>query len=178
MLLDLSRIRGASEHLDRTYEPEALALKDDEFRLVAPVHLLADVHKDARKVRVTGRVTTTLESACSRCLDAFPVPVDAKFDLLYLPAGEGAAGESVEEGHEIRDEDAGLSFYRDDTIDLGEIMREQCYLALPMKPLCRDECRGLCPVCGINRNREHCTCQANWQDPRLDALRKWRDERA
>jgi uncharacterized protein len=54
-------------------------------------------------------------------------------------------------------------------------MREQFYLALPMKPLCRDECRGLCPVCGINRNRETCDCQSAWVDPRLDALRSLKD---
>ena len=56
-------------------------------------------------------------------------------------------------------------------IDLGEVMREQFYLALPMKPLCREDCQGLCPVCGINRNRETCTCQAEWVDPRLEAVR-------
>ena len=53
-------------------------------------------------------------------------------------------------------------------------MREQFYLALPMKPLCREDCRGLCPVCGINRNRETCSCQATWVDPRLEALKSFK----
>jgi uncharacterized protein len=73
---------------------------------------------------------------------------------------------------EVTDADVGVSFYKDDHIDLGETMREQFYLALPMKPLCREDCAGLCPICGINRNREQCQCQAEWVDPRLEPLRK------
>ena len=67
--------------------------------------------------------------------------------------------------------DAGVSFYKDDTIDLGELMRDEFYLALPMKPLCRPDCKGLCPMCGVNWNRETCTCKAEWTDPRLDSLK-------
>jgi uncharacterized protein len=54
-------------------------------------------------------------------------------------------------------------------------MREQFYLALPMKPLCRPDCQGLCPVCGKNRNVETCACQSEWVDPRMEALRRLRD---
>ena len=78
--------------------------------------------------------------------------------------------------HEVKDDDLNVSFYKDDQIDLGEVMREQFYLALPMKPLCREDCRGLCPVCGVNRNRESCTCQAEWVDPRMDALRRFKSQ--
>jgi uncharacterized protein len=117
-------------------------------------------------------VTTTLELDCSRCLEAFTVPIDAKFDVLFLPAGANTGdGEQ-----EVAEEDLGVSFYKDDTIDLGEVLREQFYLALPMKPLCREDCRGLCPVCGRNRNRETCDCQTEWVDPRLDALRQLKKE--
>ena len=73
---------------------------------------------------------------------------------------------------EVADDDLGVSFYKDETLDLGEVMREQFYLALPMKPLCQPDCQGLCPVCGINRNRETCTCQAEWIGSALDALKR------
>jgi uncharacterized protein len=53
-------------------------------------------------------------------------------------------------------------------------MHEQFYLSLPMKPLCRQDCRGLCTVCGTNLNRETCDCKRDWEDPRLDVLRKLR----
>jgi uncharacterized protein len=54
-------------------------------------------------------------------------------------------------------------------------MREQFYLALPMKPLCVDACKGLCPVCGRNLNRETCDCKSDWEDPRMAALRQLRN---
>ena len=64
-----------------------------------------------------------------------------------------------------------MSHYKDDVIDLGEVMREQFFLALPMKPLCRPDCKGLCPICGANRNRQQCECREEWVDPRLAGLK-------
>ena len=168
MLLDLSRIRTGTEHLERRYELPVPAAASEAFRLASPAELIADAHKDERKVRLKGRVRATLELDCSRCLEAFQVPVDATFDMLFLPAVE-TAGDGE---REVAEDDFGVSYYRDETIDLGEVVREQCYLALPMKPLCRDDCQGLCPVCGINRNRETCGCHAREVDPRMEPLRK------
>lgn len=171
MLIDLSRFRGGLEHLERTYDPETFTRDADAFKVVAPVSVAAELRKDSQKVRLVGCLTTTLGLECSRCLEPFTVPIDAKFDVLFLPAGA-----NVGEGEqEVGDEDLGVSFYKDDTIDLGEVLREQFYLALPMKPLCRDDCQGLCPVCGTNKNRESCDCQNEWVDPRLDALRKLKE---
>jgi uncharacterized protein len=76
-----------------------------------------------------------------------------------------------EEEREIQEDDFEISYYRDDQIDLNELLREQFYLALPMKPLCSEECKGLCPQCGINRNTATCACATEWEDPRLAALR-------
>jgi len=168
MLLDLSRFRAGAEHLDRRYEPAAFSKAEDEFRVIAPIEFTADVRKDASKVRLVGRVKTVLELDCSRCVEPFEVPIDAPFDVLFLPA-EAMGGDGEQE---VKDDDLNVSFYKDDVIDLGDVMREQFYLALPMKPLCRPDCQGLCAVCGTNRNRETCTCQSQWVDPRLDALRK------
>jgi uncharacterized protein len=167
MLYDLSRLRTGSDRLARRFEPSELPV-EEEFRLAAPVTLDVEIHKDASKVRVTGRVATTLQLACGRCLDPFEIPVDTRFDALFLPVALNTGGDE----QEVADEDLGVSFYKDDTLDLGELMREQFYLALPMKPLCQTDCKGLCPVCGINRNRETCTCQTAWTDPRFDALKR------
>ena len=131
MKLDLRRFRGQTEHLAQRYEPAAFALEGEDFRLIAPVELEADVRKDASKVRLQGGVKTTLEVACSRCLEPFPVPVDAPFDLMFLPVAENTRdGEQ-----EVTEDDVGVSYYKDDVLDLGDVMREQFYLALPMKPL-------------------------------------------
>jgi uncharacterized protein len=167
MLYDLSRLRTGSDRLVRRFQPAEFQV-EEEFHLLAPVDLDVEIHKDASKVRVTGRLVATLQLTCSRCLDPFGIPVDASFDALLLPA----ALNTGEDEQEVADEALGVSFYKDDTLDLAELMREQFYLALPMKPLCQPDCKGLCPVCGINRNRETCTCQTAWTDPRFDALKR------
>ena len=86
-LLDVARLREGSDPLERTIVPGDLAAEED-YRVVAPVVLEATVAKDKAKVRIVGHASTTLELACSRCLDGYEVPVDARFDLLYLPAVE------------------------------------------------------------------------------------------
>ena len=96
--------------------------------------------------------------------------VDAPFDVRYLPASEAA----TDAEREVGEEDLEVSYYRDDQVDLNELMREQFYLALPMKPLCVDSCRGLCPQCGTNLNTGTCDCAPVWEDPRLAPLKNLR----
>ncbi len=167
MLLDLSRIRTPHERYDKTFEAAALAADRDDFRVASPVSLAFDVFKDNATFRLVGTVRAVLELPCSRCLEPFAVPVDAGFDLRYQPhtqnTGEGE--------REVEEDDLTTAFYDRDQIDLGQLMCEQFYLALPMKPLCDAACRGLCPVCGLNLNKATCTCRHAWEDPRLAVLK-------
>jgi uncharacterized protein len=171
LALNLSKIRTAQEHFEQVYQPGAFGTTDD-FRIAAPVSLQFDIFKDKQHFRLVGRVQTTLELACSRCLDPFTWPVDAAFDLRYQPRAENT-GEGEQE---IEEDDMTTAFYDNDEIDLGQLMLEQFYLSLPMKPLCGPDCRGLCPVCGTNRNRNTCTCNTEWEDPRLAALKALKKE--
>ena len=166
LLLNLNKIRTAHERFEQVYSPEQFGA-DDEFRVVAPITLGMDIFKDKDQFRLAGRVETTLELPCSRCLEPFRLPVDAALDLRYLPVSE----RSSDDEQEVAEEDVDISFYQDDQIDLTGLLREQFYLALPMKPLCRDDCRGLCPQCGVNRNTESCDCGSGWEDPRLAPLK-------
>ena len=167
MQLDLTRYRQPLNHFSRIFQPEDVGQEGDAYRIVAPVHLDFDLHKDKEKFRLVGTARTELELPCSRCLEPFRMPVDASFDLRYLPATEMAA----EEEREVQEEDLETSYYRDDQIDLNELLREQFYLALPMKPLCREDCKGLCAQCGTNLNTGTCACAARWEDPRLAPLK-------
>jgi uncharacterized protein len=170
MLLDLSTIRSPREHYEKTYPSEAFAHEQESFTVVVPITLTFDIFKDKGIVRLIGSVKTTLELPCSRCLEAFQWPLDAQFDLRYQPRVQNVG----EDERKIEEDDLSTAFYEDDDIDLGQLMREQCYLSLPMKPLCRAECRGLCPICGANLNRDPCGCVAEWQDPRLAPLKQLR----
>jgi uncharacterized protein len=167
MQLDLTRYRQPVSQFTRTFQPEEVAQAGDAYRIVAPVVLTLEIHKDKEKFRLVGATRTELELPCSRCLEPFRMPVDSSFDIRYLPASEM----STEEERELQDEDVETSYYRDDQIDLNELLREQFYLALPMKPLCVEDCRGLCSQCGTNLNTGTCDCAPAWEDPRLAPLK-------
>jgi uncharacterized protein len=167
MFLDLRHMRGTRDRVDRTYPPSAFDPQEDAFRVVGPVRLAFDLHKDRAQFRLVGHLSSVLAMPCGRCLDDFRRPVDIGFDLLYLPSTANTGEGEVE----VEDEDLGTAFYRDETIDLGGLVREQLYLALPMKPLCAESCRGLCPQCGVNLNTTSCGCTPLWDDPRLAALK-------
>ncbi len=166
MLLDLTRYRQPLSQFARTFQPSEVGDEIDVYRVVSSVELAFDIHKDKDKFRLVGTVHADLEQVCSRCLEPFRLTVDAPFDHRYLPA----SAMSGEPEREVADEDLDLSYYRDDHIDLDELLQEQFYLALPMKPLCREDCKGLCPQCGANLNTAPCACEATWGDPRLAAL--------
>jgi len=167
LALNLSKIRTAHERFEQVYAPEALAADRDSFTVVEPVKLAFDIYKDNEHFRLVGTVQTTLELPCSRCLELFPWLVDASFDLRYQPYAKNTGEGELE----IEEEDLTTAFYENETIDLGQLMREQFYLSLPMKPLCAEECKGLCPNCGTNLNRSTCDCTPQWEDPRFAALK-------
>lgn len=171
MLLDLHKLHGAVEHVERTFQPSAFDPQDDEYRVAAPVELSVDVRRlGGDAYGLTGHAVTQLEVACGRCLEPFRVPVDAAFDLRYVPQAQNTGGEE----EEVSEDDLATAFYREGMIDLVEMLREQFVLALPMKPLCAEACRGLCPQCGTNLNTETCDCTPVWEDPRLAALKQFK----
>jgi uncharacterized protein len=167
MRLDLSQVRTEREHYEKVYDPGMFSADREAFQVVAPVALAFDILKDKDQFHLTGTVRTMLELPCSRCLEPFTSPVDAGFDLRYQPHALNTGSDE----REIEEDDLSTAFYENDSIDLGQLLREQFYLALPMKPLCRDGCAGLCPVCGMNLNRGACGCRREWEDPRLAVLK-------
>jgi uncharacterized protein len=168
MLLDLNKLRGQREHLERTFPPSAFDPQDSDYRVVAPVELVLDVTPLGDEAfGLSGRARTKLEVDCSRCVEAFEVPVDAAFDLRYVPQAENAGEGELEVG----EDDLATAFYREGMVDLIELLREQFVLTLPMKPLCQEACRGLCPECGANLNKTQCDCAPKWEDPRLAPLK-------
>ena len=172
MRLELSHIRQPETEFNKVFQPAELQGEDEEYRVTAPVELRMVIHKDHDRFRLTGTVKTELELACSRCLEPYRMPIDREFDLRYLPsAAAEQRDDDADDGDEVEDDDVAITFYRDEQIDLDELLREQFYLALPMKPLCREDCKGICPQCGTNRNTAPCDCNPQWEDPRLAGLK-------
>lgn len=128
------------------------------------VHL--HVARDGEDVVVTGDLDACGPLTCSRCLEEFQAAVRAVVDARFLP--RPAAGDNVELGAD----DLDVDFYDHDELNLAALVETETSLALPMKPLCREDCRGLCPACGGNRNLTPCTCEVRPPDPRLAVLKK------
>jgi len=175
MQLDLTRYRQPVSHFGRTFQPDEVLGESDAYQIAAPVELEFDIHKDKDRFRLVGRVRTELELECSRCVEPYRFPIDAEFDQRYLPSSQASTTDAE---REVEEDDLETSYYTDDQIDLSELMREQFYLALPMKPLCREDCKGLCAQCGTNLNTGTCDCAPVWEDPRLAALKAFKGKNA
>ena len=121
--------------------------------------------RDGDDVVVVGEIDATVPVACGRCLEEFPVRARAAVDVRLIPRPPG--GDRVELGSD----DLDLDFYDHDEVNVSGLVESETALALPMKPLCREDCRGLCPTCGANRNVTRCACPERAPDPRLAALK-------
>lgn len=161
MIIKVSELEeeGLSISDPRALEP---AFSDPAWRLEV---LQLQISPDGSDVVVDGRLTATVPQTCGRCLESFPARVDARVDVRLLP--RPATGDNMELGAD----DLDVDFYTDDQVDLNRVVETETTLALPMKPLCREDCRGLCPVCGGNRNLDPCACSERASDPRLAPLR-------
>ena len=122
-------------------------------------------------IRVVGDFSTQLELRCARCLEPVLRDVAGDFDLIYRPLG---ADKGMEE-RSIRGAEADIAYYQGEGLLLEDLLREQVLLAVPLKAVCNDTCKGLCPHCGKNLNVEACACQPV-QDDRWAALHGIRDK--
>jgi uncharacterized protein len=128
------------------------------------------VEKDAEAVFVRGRLEARVPQVCGRCLEPFEIAVAPEVETRFLPAPSGRAEE-----RELGTDDLETDVYANDQLDLGALVETETSLALPMKPLCREDCRGLCPVCGGNRNVTVCGCPDRASDPRWAPLKDLAD---
>jgi DUF177 domain-containing protein len=124
------------------------------------------VEKDAEAVLVRGRLLARVPQHCSRCLEPYTAHVEPQVDARFVP-NPRERGEEFELGADDLETDV----YDNGVVDLTALLETETTLLLPMKPLCREECRGFCPICGGNRNVTACRCEVRVADPRWAPLR-------
>lgn len=170
MFLTLKEMEVRKVRFDETFAPGEVDFSDSEVQQAGPLHaegvaeLLANTDGE---VRIQGRLTVEMESECARCLGRARFPLDSTFDLFYRPASFIAREEEVS----IDEGEAEIGFYEGAGLELEDVLREQVLLLLPMQLVCREECKGICPICGKNRNELACQCHAQAPDDRWSALR-------
>ena len=171
MRIELDKLEGTGGQFAHAYEPEELVLDDEHVRLTRWPEVSGNARRNGQQVRLRGTITARAEVDCDRCLKSVDIPVETDFDVTYVPAADyGAEPEAAE----LQEDDLGLSIFDGESIDVDELVREQVLLTLPTRALCGEDCKGLCPVCGEDRNKEACACEPTEVDPRWAALKDLR----
>lgn len=165
MIIDIDRLPKKGIRLERDFEFSNLEVVEEEAVFLEPVHAEVTVRREGDEVFIKGTVKTVISFVCSRCLVPYEYPLEARFDLVYLPE------ELEEPKEELDSQDLETSFYYSRRVDLKEVILEQLNLSFPVKPLCSEDCRGLCPVCGKDINSGACTCETETPDERLAKLK-------
>jgi uncharacterized protein len=167
MFIDINKIDEDGLSLERKLDLSDLDDGSGQPISVREAVLRGSVVRSGEAGILAGRLEARVGLACARCLEPFEVPIGNEFSLR-LVAEEPLPGAGTDPG----DEDDALFHAPEGRADLREIAIEQIYLSLPMKPICRDDCKGLCPACGANRNSVECGCPDDDGDPRLAPLRE------
>jgi uncharacterized protein len=158
MKLDLNEVVS---HLGKhvSYEINEPPIEDAEsgLKCVEPIVGKATFSNTGRHVVVRGEFRTTVEIECARCLGSYRVPIQSPIEESFQIPGHIPDMAEEQEEEQIEDEESELLF-QENMLDLTELLRQNILLALPIKPICSDECKGLCPTCGRNLNEGPCGC--------------------
>ena len=172
VFVDINNLRDRDEPLliVKEFTEGELNVDNDISVLLRPVHSEFQVSLLGEQIHVKGVLATDVEFTCSRCLKSLRNSIEKKFALDYRP------DPMVEERAEfsLTNTDLDIGFYRDQRLDLSALISEQVVLEIPMKPVCHEECKGLCDQCGADLNEGDCDCKPRSVDPRLAVLERLR----
>jgi uncharacterized protein len=180
MFVEIAELELHPIDYQEEFPPDAIDLGEDarqltllktsgRAQLVEEHHGKRNVIKD---IRLNGELATRLELPCARCLEPVVQDVTRKFDLLYRPLGTDAGNEELS----VTAAEAEVGYYQGEGLLLEDAIREQVLLSVPLKVVCREDCKGLCPSCGKNRNTDPCSCARPFADPRWSALKEIREK--
>jgi len=166
--IDLKDLAHEKLSFQAQFEPGIVDLAVENIRQIGNLDWAASAERAGAEIRITGKLDATVELACSRCLEPARVQVSKPFDLFFRERDEAMFDEDEEV--ELHEKDTRTAFFTGTKLAIGDILREQILLALPMKILCTVDCKGLCPTCGTNLNSGSCSCPAQDFTPHMDTL--------
>jgi uncharacterized protein len=167
MRIQLEKLQGGKGVFAHVYQPEELDQIDERVRLTQPADVKGHVKQTGKELLVSGHVETRAQLECDRCLKPVELPVSTDFALEYITGADYESSSAAA----LSEEEMSVSVFDGESIDVDQIVREQILLAVPTRTLCREDCKGICPECGIDRNTGECNCGANEIDPRWAALK-------
>jgi uncharacterized protein len=170
MFLSVKEMELRKVRFDETFQPGQIDFSGEELIQGSPLQASGSAELLAHtggEVRIQGRLAVEMTAQCDRCLGRAKFALDTAFDLFYRPMSLIPREEEVE----IDEGEAEIGFYEGGGLELEDILREQVLLALPMQKVCNDVCKGICPVCGRNRNETACDCKVDTSSDRWGPLR-------
>jgi uncharacterized protein len=167
MRMELENLEGGKGDFAHVYQPDELNPVDERVRLTGPAVVKGEVRLSRNEVFVNGYIDTRVRVECDRCLQPVELPVSGEFQLDYITGSEYESSAVAE----LSEGEMSLSVFDGEGIDVDEIVKEQILLAVPTRMLCRENCKGICPECGIDKNTGECQCVTNDIDPRWAALK-------
>ena len=168
MRIELENLEGGKGDFAHVYQPDDLNPVDERISLSGPATVSGKVRLAGYEVFVNGHVETRAQVECDRCLQPIDMPVNADFALEYITGSEYESSGVAE----LTEEEMSVAVFDGRALDVDEIVKEQIVLAVPTRMLCREDCKGICPECGTDRNTGDCNCATNDTDPRWAALKK------
>ncbi|MFZ1700426.1 MAG: DUF177 domain-containing protein [Pyrinomonadaceae bacterium] len=166
MIIDLDSVGKLSKMVEAAFAADEIDL-DGGAMLTGLVNLKAEITRDGTRTEVQGTIKADSTVRCTRCLERISMPFDIAFDDIFVDSSE----EDTQDDAEVNIENLDESLLTEGQIDLREVVREQLLLAIPEQIFCREDCQGLCPQCGGNRNLIDCSCEKDEIDPRWAALK-------
>ncbi|HEU4766504.1 MAG TPA: DUF177 domain-containing protein [Pyrinomonadaceae bacterium] len=170
MRIELEKLEGGRRDFAHVYQPDELNPIDERVDLTQPATIKGRVRLSGNEVLVEGHVEAEAQLECDRCLKPVQLPVSADFTLEYITGADYASSSAAA----LSEEEMSVSVFDGESIDVDEIVKEQILLEVPARTLCREECKGICPECGIDLNTGECSCTPNEIDPRWAALKKFK----
>lgn len=170
MRIEIENLEGGKGSFAHVYQPDDLNPVDERVRLTSAANVNGNVRRAGNEVFVNGHVEVRAQVECDRCLKPIELPVSADFALEYIT---GADYESSSVAA-LNEEQMSVSVFDGKSIDVDEIVKEQILLAVPARTLCREDCKGICPECGIDLNTGQCNCSEDEVDPRWAALKSFK----
>jgi uncharacterized protein len=170
MIVELSSIGTNERPIDITIEPNEIDLDGESLRLNGPAQFRGEMQRVAGKPHIRGMLSADIETNCSRCLEPLSRHLEIAFTDVFVDASE----ESTVAEAEVAESELDESLVIGGSVDMSEVVREQILLAVPEQVYCNDDCKGLCPKCGRNRNLTDCSCADDEIDPRWAALKDLR----
>ena len=165
--IELDNLEGGKGGFAHAYQPDDLNPVDERIRLTEPATVSGRVKVAGHQVLVNGHVNTRAQVECDRCLQPVDLPVNADFALEYITGSDYESSQAAE----LTEDELSVAVFDGQGIDVDEIVKEQILLAAPTRMLCRDDCKGICSECGIDRNTDECNCVVDDIDPRWAALK-------